>query len=269
MGGELIVARARNIKPGFYQNEILAECSVWARLMFPGLWMMADREGRLEDRPMRIKASVLPYDNQNVDKLLTELHNRGFIYRYQVGSGKFIQIINFRRHQNPHCKEPASTIPAPPPECQCNGPEPDESGARTGPEPTSNSSGPADSLLPITDSPSLNPGDTGFSRFWEVWPKRVAKAEAVKAWKKLSPDQSLVGRILDDVGRRVASADWRKDGGKFIPNPATYLNGRRWEDEPVVVPPSEDPEASARWEMTRRLAAERAAREASNGEPDF
>ncbi|MCX8018393.1 MAG: hypothetical protein N2690_10910, partial [Rhodocyclaceae bacterium] len=59
--------RARNIKPGFYKNEDLAECSVWARLIFPGLWMMADRDGRLEDRPKRIKAELLPFDAVDVD----------------------------------------------------------------------------------------------------------------------------------------------------------------------------------------------------------
>ena len=44
------MARARNIKPGFFKNEDLAECSPWARLCFAGLWTLADREGRLEDR---------------------------------------------------------------------------------------------------------------------------------------------------------------------------------------------------------------------------
>ena len=50
------MARARNIKPGFFANENLAECDPLARLLFAGLWCLADREGRLEDRPKRIAA---------------------------------------------------------------------------------------------------------------------------------------------------------------------------------------------------------------------
>ena len=73
------MARARNIKPGFYKNEDLAECSPWARLIFPGLWMLADREGRMEDRPKRIKGELLPYDSIDVDPLLEELARWGFI----------------------------------------------------------------------------------------------------------------------------------------------------------------------------------------------
>lgn len=90
------MARARNIKPGFYRNEDLAECSIWARHIFPGLWMLADREGRLEDRPKRIRAEILPFDMVDVDPLLNELAARGFIGRYEVNGKRWIQI-NFER----------------------------------------------------------------------------------------------------------------------------------------------------------------------------
>lgn len=107
------MARARNIKPGFYKNEDLAECSVWARLIFPGLWMLADREGRLEDRPKRIKGELLPYDSQEIDPLLRELEARGFIVRYKNSDGSFIQITKFAEHQTPHYTEKPSAIKPP------------------------------------------------------------------------------------------------------------------------------------------------------------
>lgn len=107
------MARARNIKPGFYKNEDLAECSVWARLIFPGLWMLADREGRMEDRPKRIKGELLPYDSVEVDSLLNELARFGFILRYEAAGQRYIQILKFSEHQTPHVREQASTIPAP------------------------------------------------------------------------------------------------------------------------------------------------------------
>jgi hypothetical protein len=107
------MARARSIKPGLYKNEELIQCSVWARYIFPGLWMLADREGRLEDRPIRIKIELLPADSQDVDQLLDELQARGFLVRYQNSDGKFIQISKFLTHQNPHYSEKPSTIKPP------------------------------------------------------------------------------------------------------------------------------------------------------------
>lgn len=113
------MARARNIKPGMYKNEDLAECSIWARYIFPGLWMLADREGRLEDRPKRIKGELLPFDLQDVEPLLQELAERKdgngipFIIRYRNSEGSFIQISKFSAHQTPHYSEKGSAIKPP------------------------------------------------------------------------------------------------------------------------------------------------------------
>ncbi|EOL8933203.1 hypothetical protein ACM91U_003196 [Cronobacter sakazakii] len=105
------MARSRNIKPGFFTNDELAECSPLARLLFAGLWTIADKEGRLDDRPKKVKALVLPFDNVDCDELLQQLHDRKFIQRYQVQDGAYIQITNWKKHQNPHCKEAPSEIP--------------------------------------------------------------------------------------------------------------------------------------------------------------
>jgi hypothetical protein len=106
-----IMARARNIKPGFFKNEDLAELDPFARLLFIGLWTIADRAGRLEDRPKRIKAELFPYDNVDVDELLKELKNFGFILRYTAEGMKYISIPKFTIHQNPHKNESPSVIP--------------------------------------------------------------------------------------------------------------------------------------------------------------
>jgi hypothetical protein len=117
--------RTRSLKPGFFENELLAELDPLARILFEGLWGLADRAGRLEDRPRRIKAKVLPYDNCDCDELLFALaevmdhDNRpAFIIRYLANDseghvGRFIQIVNFTKHQKPHYKELPSEIPAP------------------------------------------------------------------------------------------------------------------------------------------------------------
>jgi hypothetical protein len=105
------MARARNIKPGFFANENLAECSPWARLCFIGLWTLADREGRLEDRPKRIKGELFRFDNVDVDPLLDELASMKFIRRYDRFGVKVIQVVEFVKHQKPHYSEVDSLLP--------------------------------------------------------------------------------------------------------------------------------------------------------------
>jgi hypothetical protein len=105
--------RARNIKPGFFKNEQLAECEPLARILFVALWCLADREGRLEDRPKRIQIEALPYDACDCEKLLSQLNRKGLIFRYEVGAVRFIQIPKFADHQRPHTNETPSIIPPP------------------------------------------------------------------------------------------------------------------------------------------------------------
>ena len=82
-------------------------------------------------------------------------------------------------------------------------------------------------------TPPISP-PYGFLEFWEAYPRKQAKVDAVKAWKKLSPSPDLVTRIIASVQHACDSPAWRKDGGQFIPYPATYINGRRWEDEQIT-----------------------------------
>lgn len=105
--------RIRSIKPDFFKDEDLAELAPLVRLLFQGLWCMADREGRLEDRPRRIKAEVLPYDECDIETLLGSLTVAGFISRYSKGSTKCIQIKSFLRHQIPSRDEAQSELPSP------------------------------------------------------------------------------------------------------------------------------------------------------------
>lgn len=269
------MARARNIKPGFFANENLAECDPLARIMFAGLWCLADREGRLEDRPKRIRAELLPYDACDADDLLGQLQEHGFVLRYELGGQRYIQVLNFCKHQNPHVKEAKSTIPAP----AGNEPAPDEHSASTVHAPDEHQKSPADSLIPdslIPESPLTPQGEAtadaeaesvapaeqdgegevepdpvqpalpevgaeaevetpdamaGFDAFWAGYPRKTAKQAAQKAWAKLKPDAALIASIAESLAKHRMSRDWLKDNGQFIPHPASWLNGRRWEDE--------------------------------------
>lgn len=103
--------RARNIRPGFYKNEDLADCSFAARILYTGLWCLADRNGYLKDRPKRIRAEVFPYETLDVEPLLAELISHGFIIRYEAEGNKYIYIPSFRNNQSPHKNESSFGYP--------------------------------------------------------------------------------------------------------------------------------------------------------------
>ena len=84
-----------------------------------------------------------------------------------------------------------------------------------------------------------------FKKFWEVYPRKVAKPSAEKAWKKLNPNEELLATILSAVEVHSKSPAWKKDDKQFIPHPATWLNQRRWEDETRTEEPWEPPEVRA------------------------
>lgn len=231
--GRCDMARSRNIKPGIMANERLAELPAISRLLFIYLWMLADREGRLEDRPKRIAALALPYDREvDVDDLLEQLAATGFIVRYTAEELALIQISNFSKHQTPHVRESASDLPSV------------EQG--TAKAVTMHGLGSAetlprspDSLIPDSLIPEKNAcsptasesADDGFATFWQQYPKKVAKTQAMKAWKKIKPAGQVLAGLMAGLERAKSSANWQKYGGQFIPHPASWLNGRRWEDD--------------------------------------
>lgn len=106
--------RARNIKPGIFKNEILGQADLVYTVLFEGLWCLADKAGRLEDRPLRIKGEIFPYrEGLDVNRYLTDLERWGFIIRYTVEGQNLIQVVEFERHQHPHHTERPSELPAP------------------------------------------------------------------------------------------------------------------------------------------------------------
>lgn len=74
--------------------------------------------------------------------------------------------------------------------------------------------------------------DARFEKLWQAYPKKIGKGAAEKAFKKYKPDDGLLERMLSALSAQKRSEQWSKDGGKFIPYPATWLNQRRWEDSP-------------------------------------
>lgn len=72
--------------------------------------------------------------------------------------------------------------------------------------------------------------EIGFASFWSAYPKKTAKPAALKSFKTAKVKPAELAAILADIATRSTSYDWTKENGKYTPNPATYLNQRRWED---------------------------------------
>lgn len=70
-----------------------------------------------------------------------------------------------------------------------------------------------------------------FEQFWSAYPKKRSKGQAEKAWNKINPSNELYITIMRSLDKAKVSKDWTKDGGQFIPYPATWLNAKGWEDE--------------------------------------
>lgn len=77
---------------------------------------------------------------------------------------------------------------------------------------------------------------TGFDALWAIYPRKVAKADAEKAFRKLAPDAALLEVLLAAATAQSAWPKWRENGGEFVPHLATWLNGKRWEDQPPAAP---------------------------------
>jgi hypothetical protein len=115
-----LAMRARNVKPALFKNELLGRADPLMTILFVGLWCVADREGRLEDRPLRLCAELFPYRRgvtaKKVEDMLDWLNQHNFVKRYQHADGvRYVQILNFGKHQRPHPNESPSTIPGPGP----------------------------------------------------------------------------------------------------------------------------------------------------------
>jgi hypothetical protein len=230
------MARARNIKPAFFTDAELVECDFWVRLLFAGLWTLADRAGRLNDKPKQIKMDLFPADSVDIGAGLDELATHGFITRYVVDGVPLIQIANFAKHQNPHRDERASILPA--------APDPEEHRANTVQTLCKPGGNRADSLVLIPDPGLLDENDAPaapvrekypeeFEKFWAAYPKgHGAKAVTYVRWKQVPVAER--GAVLAGVAAWKESERWKRG---VIVGAERWIREKRWRDEP---PPHEN-----------------------------
>ncbi len=232
------MARIRTIKPEFFLDEDLATLDPLDRLTFAGLFCQADKAGRMEDRPDRLRLQVLPYDEGDFNARLTRLHETRFIIRYEVSGKRYIQIRTFGKHQRPHHTERDSTLPS------VNGDLTVREPLRDGELPVGKGKGKGSNTLahPTDERTRQTTRKTtgtpaGFDVWWNEYPKKVGKIQAIKEWGKLHPDASLHAVLLEALRRQKGTVKAMVEHDRqHILDPERWLKYRRWEDEVAAEP---------------------------------
>ena len=213
----------RIIKESVTTSPSLDSTSNGAECFFYRLLTVVDDRGRFDADPRVLLARTFPL---RVDRLklstvagwLNELVKAGIVRLYTVDGRTYGYFVSWEKHQRVYNVRPK--FPEPPADCG-NLPQP---AADSGSYLKSES-------ISISKSIPAHAGPEGFDRFWKAYPKKKSRGQAEKAWAKLKPDEQLQDRIVDAIERAKTSAQWQKDGGTYIPYPATWLNSKGWLDE--------------------------------------
>ncbi len=205
-------------------------------ILFYRIIVNCDDFGRMDARLPILRAKCFPLridsvKDKDIRAWMDSLIKQGLIFIYEVDGKEYLQMSTWEKHQQIRAKR--SKYPAP------------DDGLITseinGNHKISNvPENPIQSNLESESNP--NPTSTQstlkdrFETFWTAYPKKRSKGAAEKAWAKIKPNEQLTGEILSALERAKTSADWQKDGGQYIPYPATWLNAKGWEDDYTPAP---------------------------------
>lgn len=194
-----------------------------SEVLFYRLLMLADDFGRFDGRVSVIRARAFALrqtvSEAQVIHRLKELCKVGLIYCYAAAGKPYLAIPRFDQRQ----RAEKSKFPAPPDGWQSND-------GQTPVEGRSSAAVVVDVDVGVKKKTPL-PLSGEFLSFWTAYPKHIARQAALKAWKKLSPNPDQFAQVMKALELAKASQDWLKNGGQYIPHAATWLNGRRFEDE--------------------------------------
>lgn len=214
----------RILKESICTSDSIAKLSWFEEVLFYRLMVNCDDYGRFDGRIAVIKNRLFPLKEDltasSVKKGVQGLVNAGLVALYEFEGKPYLYLPTWNAHQSVRAKR--SKYPAP--ECGemiseiiCKQMKSDDSKC------------PRNPIQSESNSKSVSESNTdAFARFWAVYPKKVGKKDAQRAFGKVNVDVQI---LLDAVERHKKSNQWCKDGGQYIPNPSTWLNQERWTDE--------------------------------------
>lgn len=225
---------SRIIKESTITSDSLSKISAEAERFFWRLVVKADDFGLYYGDPRILASLCFPLDppkDQKIKSWLAELVREGMVGTYTAAEDgkKYLKLLNWDKCQQQRAKN--SKFPEPVSfDNTCNHPKGNQMKSKVPVNENGN-----DNENGERETGTRPDGATGqasgFDRFWNVYPRRVGKQDALKAWGQLAPDEDLVDKIVAGVERWKTCDQWTKDGGKFICYPATFIRGRRWEED--------------------------------------
>lgn len=220
----------------------------FCQVLFPLIVANTDDFGRMPGDAFTVKNVVLPSSKRpekDFDRAIDVLADVGLVHRYHIDGCIYLEVGQFDEHQPNLHKRTKSKFPEYPgnsSDYRLNLTELKitEQKRTQNPEPRLEAPREADRL---------------FETFWEAYPKKRSKDDARKAWDKRRPNAVLLQAILTAINEQSQSEDWRKENGRYIPYPATWLNRGQWTDS--VLPVLEAPFSAAELAHARKIRTNR------------
>tara|TARA_R110000868_G_scaffold312826_1_gene573852 strand:+ start:956 stop:1603 length:648 start_codon:yes stop_codon:yes gene_type:complete len=201
----------RYLKPGICDSDRIEGIkNPHAETLYYRLLVNVDDFGRLDARPLVLKAKCYPIKQsatpEKISLWVKELHDANLIVHYLVNGSPYLQITKWDNKPRAESSR-YPQIPTDAYNCiQLH------------------------TVAPLTVTVTeTETAHAGFDEFWAIYPKKVARKDAVKAWKKITNDDYL--KIMESLPVFKSSPDWMRDNGQYIPYPASWLNARRFEDQ--------------------------------------
>ena len=235
----------RLLKESVCCSENIDALTWFQEAFFYRLIVNCDDYGRMDARPKVLASKLFPLKDVRISQVndaLRALSSAELVILYQNDEGHpFLQMKTWDRHQQIRAKK--SKYPAPDGNCKqmisddinCNQMISNDSKCprnpiQSNPYPIQSES--------VSNAPVREEKDTDhelrFDRFWDAYPRKESKPAARKAFDKVRPDGKLLSKMIDSIERWKRSQQWQENGGQFIPYPASWLNQRKWEDDPPV-----------------------------------
>ncbi len=220
----------RIIKESVCTSDSIDKLSWFEEVLFYRLIVNCDDYGRFDARPSIIKSRLFPLKEtltiKTVSGAIKKLEIAGLVTLYVFEGRPYLYLPTWDHHQSVRAKR--SKFPAPEnglhaSESNCMQMHADESICSRNPIQSESES--------ISESESNKRTDAkndDFDAFWAVYPRKVGKGDARKAFAKVKAPVSV---LIDAVNTQKQSQQWLRNDGQYIPNPATWLNQGRWEDE--------------------------------------
>lgn len=222
------MARIRTIKPEFWTHPIMGKASDSIKCMAIAILNYADDEGYFLADPLLVRSSCRPFDDSSGTStgLLLDLSILGWIViKNHPEIGDIGHVVKFAHNQVISKPKPSKlkkyfeSGTSPVRVLDCSGTSPSGNGKEW--------KGKEQGMERIK---TLSEYSDDFLEFWSLYPSKVGKGDAWKSWQKVKP---AIEPVRQALSWQVDSIKWKSG---IIPNPATYINQRRWEDEPSAEP---------------------------------